>query len=121
MPLDRLTRRTFLARSAALSIAAGSGLKFWTPAARAAMPLPTVSGPADEHLDGYVAAYMTAMKAPGLTLGLAEATQTVRIAGYGLADVDRRVAVGGDHLSNRIDHQIVCGAGAAADARRRLL
>jgi D-alanyl-D-alanine carboxypeptidase len=96
-PLDRLTRRSFLARSAA-SIAAGRGSGFWTPVARATMPLPPASGPADEHLDSYIAAYMTAMNAPGLTLGLADTTQTVRIAGYGFADVVRRVAVGADHL-----------------------
>lgn len=70
----------------------------WTPALRAAMPLPAAANTTDKNLDGYIAAYMTAMNAPGLTLGLADVTRTVRTAGYGFADVDRRVAVNDRHL-----------------------
>jgi D-alanyl-D-alanine carboxypeptidase len=95
MPIDRLTRRAFLNRSAAATLA---GPLLWTPAARAAMPLPMAAGPADENLDGYVAAYMTAMNAPGLTLCLTDASRTVRTAGYGFADVDKHVAVNDEHL-----------------------
>jgi D-alanyl-D-alanine carboxypeptidase len=98
MPLDRLTRRRFLTRSAAASIAARSGSVFGIAAERAPMPFPPALAPADEHLDGYIAAYMPAMNAPGMTLGLTDTSQTVRIAGYGFADVERRIAVGEDHL-----------------------
>src|SRR5580704_12443159 len=97
MQFQGLTRRTFLTRGAAATIAAGGSL-FWTPEMRAAMPLPAASGPADESLDGYIAAYMAAMNAPGLTLGLTDASKTRRTAGYGFADVDKRIAVGVDHL-----------------------
>lgn len=97
MQIEGLTRRTFLTRGAAATIAAGGSL-FWTPEMRAAMPLPAASGPADESLDSYIAAYMAAMNAPGLTLGLTDASKTLRTAGYGFADVDKRIAVGVDHL-----------------------
>lgn len=60
--------------------------------------MPVAASSADENLDSYIAAYMTAMNAPGLTLGLTDAGRTIRTAGYGYADVDARVAVNVDHL-----------------------
>jgi D-alanyl-D-alanine carboxypeptidase len=98
MQFEGLTRRNFLTSGAAATIAASGGSLFWTPEMRAAMPLPAASGAVDEGLDSYIAAYMAAMNAPGLTLGLADASKTVRTAGYGFADVDKRIAVSGDHL-----------------------
>jgi len=95
MVTQRLSRRTFLSSSAAA--AAGASL-FWTPETRAAMPLPAVPGALDEGLDGYVAAYMQAMNAPGLTLGLTDAEKTLRTAGFGYANVELKQAVTTDHL-----------------------
>ena len=95
MPIDRLTRRLFLARSTGATLAAPL---FWTPAMRAAMPLPAAANAIDESLDGYIASYMAAMNAPGMTLALADTGRTVRTAGYGFADVDRRIAVNETHL-----------------------
>jgi D-alanyl-D-alanine carboxypeptidase len=94
MAMQRLSRRTFLSTSAA---AAGASL-FWTPEIRAAMPMPSASGPLDDGLDAYIAAYMQAMNAPGLTLGLTDGEKTLRAAGFGYADVDKRTAVTTDHL-----------------------
>jgi CubicO group peptidase (beta-lactamase class C family) len=62
------------------------------------MPLPAVPGALDEGLDGYVAAYMQAMNAPGLTLGLTDAEKTLRTAGFGYANVELKQAVTTDHL-----------------------
>jgi D-alanyl-D-alanine carboxypeptidase len=96
---NRFNRRTFLANSVAVSIANSF---LWTPAAKAQMPMPDSAGTPlstlEKTLDRYVAAYMAAMNAPGLTLGLTDARQTLRTAGYGFANVDRREAVSADHL-----------------------
>jgi D-alanyl-D-alanine carboxypeptidase len=95
MPMQRFSRRAFLSTSAAA--AAGASL-FWTQESLAQMPTPAASRPRDERLDAYIAAYMAAMNAPGLTLGLTDATNTLRTAGFGYADVDKRTAVTTDHL-----------------------
>jgi D-alanyl-D-alanine carboxypeptidase len=94
MPTQRLSRRSFLTTSAA---AAGGSL-FWTPALRAQMPMPAPSGATDEKLDGYIAAYMPAMNAPGMTFGLTNAERALRTAAYGYADICRRFPVTTDHL-----------------------
>ncbi len=94
MPTQRFSRRAFLTTSAA---AAGGSL-FWTPALQAQMPMPTAHDPLDEKLDAYVAAYIPAMNAPGMTLGLADANRTLRTAAYGYADMARRLPVTTDHL-----------------------
>jgi D-alanyl-D-alanine carboxypeptidase len=95
MPIDRLTRRAFLSHGAAAAIAPPL---LWSAPPRPAMPMPATASSADENLDSYIAAYMTAMNAPGLTLGLTDASHTVRTAGYGFADIDKRVAVNDEHL-----------------------
>jgi CubicO group peptidase (beta-lactamase class C family) len=93
--MQSFSRRTFMSTS----VAAAAGVSFlWTPETRAAMPLPAVSGALDEGLDGYIAAYMQEMNAPGLTLGLTDVEQTLRTAGFGYADVDLKQAVTTDHL-----------------------
>lgn len=80
------------------SAAAGASL-FWTPDTFAQMaPLPAAAGPLDEKLDGYVAEYMPAMNAPGLTFGLTDGEKTLRTAAYGFANVDQRAALTTDHL-----------------------
>ncbi len=62
------------------------------------MPTPEASSPLEEKLDAYIAAYMPAMNAPGLTLGLSDASKTLRAAGYGYANVDQKIAVAASHL-----------------------
>jgi CubicO group peptidase (beta-lactamase class C family) len=94
MLTQRFSRRTFISTSAA---AAGVSL-FSAPGFPAAMPLPAAAGPLDERLDGYIAAYMQAMNAPGLTLGLTGLDSTLRTSGFGYADVDKRTAVTTQHL-----------------------
>src|ERR1700757_3523153 len=93
MSIDRMSRRLFLTRGAALTTPV-----FWTTVMRAAMPLPAAATPVEKDLDGYIAGYMTAMNAPGLTLGLTDSGKTLRIASYGFADVDKRIAVNERHL-----------------------
>lgn len=53
---------------------------------------------ADRRLDTYIARYMPAMNAPGLSLGLTDAHTTLRVAGYGLSDIARRQPVRTSHL-----------------------
>jgi D-alanyl-D-alanine carboxypeptidase len=100
MAHDRLSRRSFLAASglSASAVAAAGTSFFWTAELRGQMPMPKATGPLNEKLDAYVAAYMAAMNAPGLTLGLTDADKTLRTACYGYANVDRRLPVSADHL-----------------------
>ena len=95
MSIDRMSRRFFLTRGAGVALATPL---FWTAAMRAAMPQPAPATPLEEDLDGYIADYMTAMNAPGMTLGLTDSSKTLRTAGYGFADVDKRIAVNERHL-----------------------
>ncbi len=98
MPAQNVSRRSFLFTSAAaagVSLLPNSAL---TAETWAELPMPTAAGPLEKHLDAYIAAYMPAMNAPGMTLGLTDANSTRRIAGYGYANVDQRIAVGPDHL-----------------------
>ena len=65
---------------------------------RVAMPQPSAATPVEKDLDGYIIDYMTAMNAPGMALGLTDFSKTLRTAGYGFADVDKRIAVNQRHL-----------------------
>ena len=56
--------------------------------------MPAAHGALDASLDGFVATYMPAMNAPGLTLGMTDTKSTRRVACYGYADLERRRAVG---------------------------
>jgi CubicO group peptidase (beta-lactamase class C family) len=60
--------------------------------------MPSASTPLEKNLDMYIAAYMPAMNAPGLTLSLTDANATRRVACYGYANLDQRLSVGPDHL-----------------------
>ena len=92
--MHRFSRRSFLATSAA---ATGAALLTHSEA-WASLPMPPASGELEKNLDAYIAAYLPAFNAPGLTLGLTDASATRRVATYGYADLDRRVAVTPDHL-----------------------
>lgn len=95
MPLDCMSRRLFLTRGAGAALATPL---FWTAGLRAAMPQPAATTPVEKDLDSYIAGYMTAMNAPGMTLGLTDSSKTLRATGYGFADVDKRIAVNEGHL-----------------------
>lgn len=94
MSIDCVSRRLFVTRGAGALAAP----LLWTAAIRAAMPQPAATTPVEKDLDGYISGYMTAMNAPGMTLGLTDSSKTLRAAGYGFADVDKRVAVNEEHL-----------------------
>src|ERR1700722_3271923 len=93
-----LSRRTFLSASTATVVVSAGSALFWSPQSRAEMPMPKASDPLDEKLDAFVAPYMAAMNAPGLTLGLTDAQTTRRAVGYGYADIDKRIPVSPDLL-----------------------
>ena len=95
MSIERISRRLFVTRGAEAALATPL---FWTTGMRAAMPQPAAATPVEKDLDGYIAEYMTAMNAPGMTLGLTDASKTVRAVGYGFADVDKHIAVNEHHL-----------------------
>ncbi|MGA7523452.1 MAG: serine hydrolase domain-containing protein [Acidobacteriaceae bacterium] len=94
MPLHRVSRRSFLSASAATAgIALFPASESWA----ADLPMPRASGPLEEHLDSYLATYLPAMNAPGLTLGITDSKETRRVACYGYANLDQRLPVAPDH------------------------
>jgi CubicO group peptidase (beta-lactamase class C family) len=95
MSIPSMSRRLFLTRSTGVALATPL---FWTAAMRAAMPQPPAATSVEKDLDTYILEYMKAMNAPGMTLGLTDSNKTVRSAGYGFADVDKRIAVNQHHL-----------------------
>ena len=95
MSIDCMSRRLFLTRGASAALVTPLS---WTAAMRAAMPQPASTTQVEKNLDGYIADYMTPMNAPGMTLGLADSSKILRTAGYGFADLDRRIAVNERHL-----------------------
>jgi D-alanyl-D-alanine carboxypeptidase len=60
--------------------------------------MPTAAGPLEHNLDAFVASYLPAMNAPGMTLALTDLKQTRRIACYGYAHLDLRAPVKPDDL-----------------------
>jgi D-alanyl-D-alanine carboxypeptidase len=95
MSIERMSRRLFLTHGAGAALATPL---FWTAEMRAATPQSAAANPVEKDLAGYIAGYMTAMNAPGMTLGLTDSSKTLRTAGYGFADVDKRIAVNERHL-----------------------
>jgi D-alanyl-D-alanine carboxypeptidase len=95
MSIESLSRRLFLTRSAGAALATPL---FWTGAMRAAMPQPAAATSLEKDLDAYIIEYMRAMNAPGMALALTDSSKTLRAAGYGFADVDKRIAVNEGHL-----------------------
>ncbi len=93
--IEPMNRRLFLRRSAGATLAMPL---FWTAAMRAAMPQTAAATPVEKELDAYIVDYMRAMNAPGMALGLTDSSKTLRTAGYGFADVDKRIAVNEHHL-----------------------
>lgn len=98
MTIDSLSRRAFLRGSSAAAVATAGTSLFWSPELLAQMPVAKPANSLDEKLDAFIAPYTAAMNAPGLTLCLTNTERTIRTAGYGYADIDRRISVTPDHL-----------------------
>ncbi len=95
MSIEGMSRRLFFTRSAGAALVTPL---FWTAAMRAAMPQPAAATAIEKDLDAYIVDYMRTMNAPGMALGLTDSSQVLRTAGYGFADVDKRIAVNERHL-----------------------
>ncbi len=91
MNMNSLSRREMLA----LSLLAAVPLDLLAELARAA---PGANSNAMRTLDRFIAGYCAAMNAPGLTLGLANADQIIRVASYGYVDLAAKVPVSTSHL-----------------------
>lgn len=104
MSLSALNRRRFLlqAGSAAGVLASSPWMaksaENFTSIANSESQSPAAKGPVFQALDSFVPAYIKAMNAPGLTLGLIESTGDVGTACYGYSDLDRLQAVTPDLL-----------------------
>ncbi len=62
------------------------------------MPMPVANGGVEEKLDAFTADYMKAMNAPGMTQALTDSASTLRIASYGLSNIDLKLPVTTDQL-----------------------
>jgi len=85
-----LTRREFVAATAASSFLIAD----WASSAQQNGRYAS----AFRHIDTMVERYMRDMHAPGLTLAIADRTSVLRVATYGLSDLDRKEPVRADHL-----------------------
>lgn len=102
MSLSHLTRRRFLSAGAYSALEATSRPLFAGQppeaphfATKSSTP---AANPLEEKLDAYVATYIPAMNAPGMTVGLTDSAKTLRTVGYGLANIDAKLPVTPDHL-----------------------
>ena len=99
-----LSRRSFLSRGAATGGASLLSTSLLTKnlhadeKSRHTMPMPQATNALEKNLDAYIAAYMPAMHAPGLTLGLTDGTHTVRAVSYGYSNVEEQTPVTTDML-----------------------
>lgn len=91
MNMNSLSRRELLA----LGLLAAVPLDLLAEVSRAAA---SANSNAMRTLDRFIAGYCAAMNAPGLTLGLANAQGTVRVAAYGYADLAAKLPVTTSHL-----------------------
>jgi CubicO group peptidase (beta-lactamase class C family) len=94
-----MNRRELLQAAAAASLTTASGLLVAeTPVDGAKGQKVSRYGAIFPQLDRYVAQFMHDMRAPGMTLVLADRDGTQRIATYGLGDREARLAVKPDQL-----------------------
>ena len=91
MNMNSLSRREVLA----LGLLAAAPMDLLAELAQAA---PAPNAGAMRALDRFIAGYCAAMNAPGLTLGLANAAGTVRVASYGYVDLAAKLPVSTSHL-----------------------
>ena len=71
--------------------------RFWAivAASIALLPLPSMAAPADEF-DRYALTQLQRQHVPGLSLAIVRGDRVVKLAGYGLADVERNVRATAD-------------------------
>ena len=98
MHTSRFSRRAFLSGSSATVAATAGASLLWSSPLLAEVPMPAAHNALETALDASIAPYMKAMNAPGLTLGLADATATLRTAAYGYSNLDLRAPVTTDLL-----------------------
>jgi CubicO group peptidase (beta-lactamase class C family) len=91
MNVNSWSRRDMLA----FGLLAAAPLDLLAELARAA---PAANSNAMRTLDLFIAGYCAAMNAPGLTLGLANAAGTIRVASYGYVDLAAKLPVTTSHL-----------------------
>src|SRR5258707_4654200 len=91
MNMNSMSRRDILALSALALLP----LDLLSELAHAA---PASNSNAMRTLDRFIAGYRAAMNAPGLTLGLANAAGTVRVASYGYVDLAAKLQGLTSHL-----------------------
>jgi CubicO group peptidase (beta-lactamase class C family) len=96
--MPSFSRRSFLSKGAFATVAAAGAPNLWSGTAHAEIPMPRSGSPLAQKLDAYIAAYMPAMNAPGLTLGLADTSGTIRTAAYGYSNLDLQSPVTVAHL-----------------------
>ncbi|MDE3200334.1 MAG: beta-lactamase family protein, partial [Acidobacteriota bacterium] len=92
------SRRAFLSRSSAAAVVAAGTPLLWSESLQSEPPMPPAYGALETTLDGFIAPYMKAMNAPGLTVGLTDKNATVRAASYGYSNLDARIPVTPDLL-----------------------
>ncbi|HWA94072.1 MAG TPA: serine hydrolase domain-containing protein [Terracidiphilus sp.] len=92
------SRRAFLSRGSAAAVAAAGVPLLWSESLQAEIPMPAAHNALETALDGFIAPYMKAMNAPGLTVGLTDKSATVRAASYGHSNLDTRAPVTPDLL-----------------------
>jgi D-alanyl-D-alanine carboxypeptidase len=90
MPI--VTRRNFLSASARTAAALTAG-SFLVVEAAPAQTDKAARPPVDQTLDAFIESYMKSMNSPGLTLGTANRSGTVRVASYGFSNSGLKQAV----------------------------
>lgn len=89
-----LTRRELFVNGAA----AAAALRFVVTDSLLAQPSNAKYAAAFKALDAFVERYLREMNAPGLTLAIADRSGVLRVATYGLSDLERKEPVRADHL-----------------------
>jgi len=85
--MSSITRRNFLSAGTASALALAAS-RFTVVELHAAPKNSKNKNTPEVALDNFIAAYMRAMNAPGMTLGTASKSGTVRVAAYGFNDPD---------------------------------
>jgi D-alanyl-D-alanine carboxypeptidase len=91
--MPHFSRRAFLSLSGGTALSAATRL--W---AHGPMPMPSSKGAFENKLDAFTTTYMQVMNAPGMTQALTDTNGTIRTAGYGFANIDRKTPVAPEHL-----------------------
>jgi D-alanyl-D-alanine carboxypeptidase len=95
--MPSITRRNFLSLGSASALALAASRVTVTDLHAAPKTFKSKKSP-DTALDAFIASYMRAMNAPGMTLGTANKFGTVRVATYGFDDIDVKQRLEPTHL-----------------------